>query len=331
MSFTLAQKKAGLNNMNVYAQRAGLGDLVYNASSAIGVGNVYLVIKTTEPTYAALLAAHQGTYADGTSFVYTTIQAALDATVASRNDYVVLTPSADDYDLTVALTMTKKSVHLVAPAGLTGQPGATNAVRVHQTGAFACVTLSGVACEISGIFFKGAADQTIIDISAGAHACNIHDNFLGLATTSGNAAAYGLYAAGESTNLIISNNFINNYSPTASQTIGGGIGLQNSTRALVKNNLITTGGFATTMSAGILARGAQIIIQDNVLVESKSGTPASSTFTIGINAQNDTVLMDNRVSMAVANIANAISGMHTDCIVLNYGSDASSGGVTPLQ
>jgi hypothetical protein len=306
-----------------------VADLADGMGLGMGVGNVYYVCQTTNTDVLTHLMRFQRQYPDGSWLVYNTIAAALTATVASRNDYVIPMPDANDYDLTTALAMTKKCVHLVAPSGITGQPGATNAVRVHQTGAYACVTITGVACEVAGIFFKGAADQTVIDISAAAHACNVHDNFLGLATASGSASAYGIYCAGESTNLILANNYINNYGPTASQTIGGGIGCANSTRALIKGNLITTGGFGTVFTAGILARGAQMTVVDNVLLESKCGTPASSTFTLGINAQNDTVLLNNRVSMAVANIANAISGMHADCAVFNYGTDAA-GGVTAL-
>lgn len=298
-----------------------------SAALGLGVGNVYYVIQTTNNDYTAFVRDRQFTYPDGTSAVHGTIQAALDATVAERNDYVIVMPDSDDYDITAALTMTKKSVHLIGAGGMTGYPGATNSVRVHQnTAATACLTLSEQACEVAGIFWKAMIDSNGIDISAGAHCANVHNNFIALATTVGSATMYGILASGESTNMTITQNFIQNYSPAGtSKTIGGGIVLANGTRALIADNLITTGGFGTTMSVGIGCSGAQIVCIKNWLIESKSGSPASSTFTLGISAANDTVLFENRVSMAVANIANAINGMHADCAVMNYGTDAAGG------
>lgn len=297
-----------------------------NVLGTLGVGNVYFVVQAANAAVYSNMMRLQRRYDDGSAMIHTDIQSALDATVDSRNDYVILTPDPLYYTLTTALTMTKKAVHLVCPAGITGQPGATNAARVYQTGAYACITLSGQGCEIAGIWFKCAADKTGIEISAGAHACNIHDNFFALATTDGSATMYGIHASGESSNMIIANNYITNYSPVGtSKTIGGGIVLDNGTRALIKNNLITTGGFGTTLSVGIGCSGAQIIVIGNWIVESKCGSPASSTLSLGISAQNDTVLIENRVSMAVANIANAIAGMHADCAIMNYGTDASGG------
>lgn len=305
---------------------ASIFDLKDGASAfGLGVGNIYYVVQTSNDSYTSFVANRQFTYADGTSAVQATPQAALDACVSERNDYVVLLPDTTDYDLTTALTMTKRSVHLIGAGGMTGHPGATNSVRVHQNGAYACVTVTGNACEISGIFWKGYADKTIIELSAAAHACNIHHNFVGLTTTAGSATAYGIHGSGESTNLTIADNYVTVYQPTASQTIGGGIVLDNGTRALIANNIVSTGGFGQTLSVGIGCSGAQIICLQNWVIESKCGTPASSTLSIGIQAGNDTVLIENRVSMAVANIANAIAGMHADCAIMNYGTDAAGG------
>ncbi len=316
---------AGKRPFRMIAGVSSLTDLVDGLG--FGVGNVYIVVQAANTAvYLKVWDEYQRSYADGSMAVHTTIQSALDATVANRNDYVVVMPDSSNYTLTTALTMTKKAVHLICPAGITGQPGSTNAARVYQTGAYNCLTLSGQGCEVAGIWFKCAADKGGIDISAGAHACNIHDNFFALATTDGAADMYGIHGTGESSNLIIANNYVTNYSPVGtSKTVGGGIVLANGTRALIKNNLVTTGGFGTTLSIGIGCGGAQVICIGNWIIESKSGNPASSTLSIGISASNDTVLIENRVSMAVANIANAISGMHADCAVMNYGTDASGG------
>jgi hypothetical protein len=310
-------------------QRRGLTTLIDakgGAATVPGAGNIYYVIQSSNDDYTRFVRDMMFSYPDGTVSVYGTIQAALDACVAERNDYVYVMPDSADYDLTATLTMSKKAVHLIGPGAMPGIPGATNAARIHQTGAYAAITISGQACEVAGLFIKCKQDKTGIEISAAAHNANIHNNFVALATTDGAATQYGIHATGESQGLAIYENYVTNYSPEGtSKTIGGGIVLDNGTRAIVDKNIVTTGGFGTTMSVGLGLSGAQIIASNNRLVESKSGSPASSTFTLGISAANDTVLFDNRVSMTFGNIANALSGMHSDCAVMNYGSDAAGG------
>ena len=104
---------------------------------AVGIGNVYYVCKTTDTAvYADMWKRYGGSrkkYEDDSLILHSTIQSALDATVECRNDYVIVMPSDSDYDLTAVLTMSKKSVHLICPAGLGYDVGATNAARIHQT------------------------------------------------------------------------------------------------------------------------------------------------------------------------------------------------------
>jgi len=268
----------------------------------IDAGHVYYVCQTGQSYYDEIYAQMKGTYPDDDSYIlHTTIQSALDATVADRNDYVIVLPDSDDYDITAALTLTKKGVHLIAAGGnSSGGYGATNAVRIHQTtAATAVMTISGQAVEVSGFFLKGVADTTVVEISASAHCCNIHDNFVAIATTAGSASAYGIHGTGESTNLLIHHNEVNIYYPTASQTVGGGILLYNGTRARINDNIICAGGWAQTMTVGISAGlGTMAIIKDNVFMAPAAGTPASSTITTPIVLNASSIAVTNYISIA---------------------------------
>jgi hypothetical protein len=178
------------------------GDMLYQFGGVpvgpLGIGNVYFVIKTNEPYYSAFLNEHQGQYPDGTWRVHsataasshTAIQAALDACVEGRNDYVILQPSDSDYDITAALTLSKKSVHLVCPAGLGLERGATNACRIHQnTAETAIFAVSDASIEIAGFYLKPYADASHITIAATSYGLNIHHNYFPLQWTTTPAEA----------------------------------------------------------------------------------------------------------------------------------------------
>lgn len=143
----------------------------------MGAGNVYFVIKTTETFYDEYYAARQGNYVDGSARVHNTIQSALDVTVANRNDYVIVNPSQADYDITTALTLSKKAVHLICPAGRGYSRGANNAARIHQTGAFPVMEVSDSAIEISGFYMKNYPTKGGIIISNTSYGLNIHHNY----------------------------------------------------------------------------------------------------------------------------------------------------------
>jgi len=156
----------------------------------LGVGNVYFVIKTAEAFYGEFDRERNTTYADGSRSIHTTIQSALDATVECRNDYVIVFPSDSDYDLTAALTMSKKSVHLVCPAGFGYERGATNACRIEQTTAStAIIAVSDSAVEIAGFYLKPYIGQSHITLAATSYGLNIHHNTLVLKWTTSNSAA----------------------------------------------------------------------------------------------------------------------------------------------
>lgn len=155
-----------------------------------GAGNVYYVIKSDETFYDRFVRKHQGTYEDGSEIVHADdgsgdgIQTALDACVANRNDYVIVNPSESDYDLTAALTMSKKAVHLICPAGWGYDRGATNACRIEQTtDDEPLIEVSASAVEISGFYFKNNYITTAgggIILSNTTYGLNIHHNYFAM-------------------------------------------------------------------------------------------------------------------------------------------------------
>ena len=182
-----------------FVLRAGISSVSdLRGGFGLGIGNVYYVIKTNEAYYSQFLADHQGTYSDGSAIVYgataassdTAIQAALDACVEGRNDYVVVMPSDSDYDLTAALTMSKKCVHLICPAGLGYERGATAACRLEQTtAATSIIEVSDSSIEIAGFYLKPYIGCSHITLAATSYSPNIHHNTFVLKWTTTNLGA----------------------------------------------------------------------------------------------------------------------------------------------
>lgn len=153
-----------------------------------GVGEIFYVCKNSSAgdtlNYGWL---HGRVPSDN---LFTTIQAALDATQECRNDYVLVWPSDSDYDLTAALTMSKKGVHLIGVGGFGYERGATNSVRVEQTtAATAIIEVSDANIEIAGFYFKPYIGCNHITLAATSYAPNIHHNTFVLKWTTSNSAA----------------------------------------------------------------------------------------------------------------------------------------------
>lgn len=172
---------------------ARLRDLQDGRSAmGLGIGNIYYVIKESEAFFDQFMADNEGEYGDGSQIVHTdsgdgaSIQSALDATVANRNDYVVVNPSQSDYDVTSTLTLTKKAVHLICPGGLGNKVGATNAARIHMTSDLPLMTLSDSSIEVAGLYFKNFSNNSIMQLESASYALNVHNNnFLWTAASSG--------------------------------------------------------------------------------------------------------------------------------------------------
>ena len=269
-------------------------------------GNVYYVIKSTETFYAAFQKDNDFEYTDRSRSVHTTIQSALDACVANRDDYVIVTPSASDYDITAALTMSKARTHLICPAGLGHRGFPSNAARIHQTGAFSHFTVSADTVEIAGFFFKGASGENIIDMSSTRWHAHIHDNFFGMSATDG-SDNYGINGTGANNHFSIHDNYFTNYLPGAvtgtDNDLGSFIFLNSAsnTRGLIRDNYFVTGA-NTEVTAGIQCQGIDIVIDDNIFLETVgSGGSQDGIFTVGIASGVGSMVLRNHFAMDQAN------------------------------
>ncbi len=274
----------------------------------LGIGNIYYVIKSSEAYASRFIKARQGTYSDGSVRVHEDdgsgdgIQSALDDTVANRNDYVVVQPSQSDYDLTVALTMSKKAVHLICPAGISYGIGANNAGRLHQTGSAPVIEVSDSAIEVSGFYLKNAATEGGIIISNSSYGLHIHNNYwamnlntgtnepmLGplIANTTGDAGAWSTFE----------NNFIQSQAG-ASATIAAIIRFNSqATGVRIIKNHIGIGDTNNTATVGILNNSVKGMTNDNDFFAYQTSTGAG-VFTHCVQIHASGVAYDNRGNVA---------------------------------
>ena len=235
---------------------------IENAYSPMGIGNVYYVIQTTETCYAQFAADHNVQYSDGswsicphTGTVSTVtvngLKAALAKTVANRNDYVVVMSADVTYCIDEVLTMNKKGVHLICPAGFGYEYGATNAARVEQlTAATAIINVTAASVEVAGFYFKNKNASAGITLAGTAYAPNIHHNSFALIWTS-TAQLGGIVGtdAGGGWGAIEHNSFFSQTGGSCT-CAGGVINIQApATRCRVNFNEVTIGDTQTATIA----------------------------------------------------------------------------------
>ncbi len=292
----------------------------------LGVGNVYQVIKTTEAFYGDFERNRNTIYSDGSSAIQTTIQAALDVCVECRNDYVIVYPSDSDYDLTAALTMSKKGVHLVCPAGFGYERGATNACRIEQTTtALAIIAVSDSAVEIAGLYLKPYLGQSHITLAATSYGLNIHHNtFMLKWTTSNSAAIAGTDDAG-AWGSIERNWFVSQAGN--SQTCAAVISIGSSaTAARVCHNEITIGD-GNTATVGILNQAVKGVTSFNIFSQSGgSGVSDGGTITKCISIHGSGAAIGNIGAVSTGNMLTG--GTTLNSYAENYGGYIANVGTT---
>lgn len=298
------------------------------AAMGLGVGNIYHVIKSSETYYDQFIADIQGEYGDGSLIVHSDagdglgIQAALDACVANRNDYVVVQPSQSDYDLTVALDLTKKAVHLICPAGMSYERGANNACRLDQTGNDEVMTVSGAAVEIAGFYLKNKATYGGIILLNDANGLNIHNNYwamrlsgatnepmLGplIANTGGNAGEWSTYHH----NFIQSQAGANATIAAIIRMNGGATGIR------VEYNDIGIGDTNNTATVGIKNSSVKGMTIGNNFFAYQTATGAG-VFTHCINIDVSGIAYENRGNVADSEIV--VGGTAGLSFIRNYNS-----------
>lgn len=276
------------------------------APVTVGGGNTYWVIKSTEAHYAQFLADHPGTYSDGSAKVYTDIQSALDACVDSRNDYVKVMPSTSDYDITAALTLSKKAVHLICPAGFGYTIGANNACRIHQNGAFPIMVVSASAVEIAGFYLKNYATKGAIICADGAYGLSIHNNYFAMNLNGvTNEPMIGPYIADTTGDTLawstIERNFLQSQAG-ANATIAAIIrSNQQATGTRIEFNEIQIGDTNNTATRGIQCLSVKGIVNFNILEAAQTNTGAG-VFTKGIEIDASGSVMGNMGAIPTGNL-----------------------------
>lgn len=212
-----------------------------------------------------------------------TIQAALDACVSGRDDYVIVLPSnGNDYDMNALLTMSKHNVHLISLEAINASPdrvGASRATVLEQTGSYGTVYITGQNCEFAGFYIKPKANYSAVQTGATAHCFNVHHNLTYVVvsttmtlpsfdSTTTKGAIYGTY----------SNNFFTSHSGTCAAVIYVG---DSCTGTMVTKNYLICGDGAT-WTVGIINHAYKGVTQYNT-VAGLDGAGADGTVTTCYN------------------------------------------------
>lgn len=300
----------------------------------LGIGNVYHVMKTSETYFKQFEEDMQGEHTDGSLIVHADagtgdgIQSALDACVANRNDYVIVYPSQSDYDLTVALTLSKKAVHLICPAGMNSYGiGANNAVRLEQTGSVPIMEVSDSAIEIAGFYLKNKATKGGIIISNTSYGLNIHNNYwamnlsgatnepmLGplISNTTGDAGAWSTYER----------NFFQSQAG-ANATIAAIIRFNSqATGVRICNNELAIGDTNNTATVGIQNHSVKGIVRDNIFHQHVTGSGAG-LFTHCVQIHASGTAYNNLGNVADGKLV--VGGTNVFSFIKNFNSSGTGG------
>jgi len=206
------------------------------------------------------------------------IQAALDACVAERNDYVLVLPSNSDYDLETKLTMSKRSVHLIGMDYLSNkqETGSNSATKLHMIADDDMILLTGGNCEIAGFYLKNYNNQSTIVVTGGVADCtHIHHNHFGLyATTTSGVPSIDMSASSSSFQLIERNTFASCVSDLTFSSIIN-IGSSNTWAKVIKNNFMCGDGNTWTLCIYNASYKGQVL--DNDILAANGGGGATST------------------------------------------------------
>ncbi|MFH2142445.1 MAG: hypothetical protein ABIJ97_08495 [Bacteroidota bacterium] len=256
------------------------------------LGKIFFVCHADD-TFTADIMNEFPVDSDGVPRVYVTtsgadtdqlaIQAALDACVASRNDYVIVMPSNNDYDLGAQLTMSKRDVHLIGGDFLFNklEVGSNSATKIDMTAADHAILLTGGNCEIAGFYIKNYVNKFAVQITGNVcdYAHIHHNSFLHKGSSTSGVAAVSSATAGSSFITVEKNQFsgcISNITYASVVDIASSC-----TWATVRgNNFIYGDGNTLTKVINCLSYKGQVI--DNEINFSNGGGGATSTCTNAI-------------------------------------------------
>jgi len=236
------------------------------------------------------------------------IQAALDACVASRNDYVLVAPSDYDYDMATKLTMSKRDVHLIGMDYLFNKQecGSNSATKIHMVADDDAILLTGGNCEIAGFYCKNYNNQSFIMVTGGVADCtHIHHNHFGLyATTTAGVPSIDMSAASSSFQLIEKNTFA---SVVSDLTFSSVVSISSSctwAKVIGNNFMIGDGNIATIVINNLSYKGQT---NDNDILCANGGGGATSTITNAITIGGG-VACGNRMTIAGTTTQDLVGG-----------------------
>ncbi|MDD5065332.1 MAG: hypothetical protein PHQ35_11315 [Phycisphaerae bacterium] len=320
---------------------SSFGNAVFGS---LGIGNVYYVVNTTSTTaYKEMLKRYGGfRYEDGSKILHphtstastvtlNGLKSALAATVEDRNDYVVVMGANSTYYIDAALALNKKNVHIVCPAGMGYDYGATNAARIQQiTASTAIFAMSDASIEIAGLYLKGYADASVITLAATSYAPNIHHNTFPLIWSSspnptiacsGDGGAWG--------NVAYRNWFISqagdNVTCAALITVGS-----SATGAKCSHNEITIGD-GNILTVGIQNSAVKGATDFNIFSESGGAAVSSGgTITKAIAIHATGSAKGNRGAVGTTQMLNGGTSAHSYCDNIG-GVTGDAGQATQLE
>src|SRR4030042_1424168 len=290
------------------------------------LGKVFFVVHG-EDAWAGELLNEFPVDKDGVPRVYVTttsadtdelaIQAALDACVAGRNDYVLVLPSTNDYDLAATLTMSKRGVHLIGLDYLSNKQefGSNSATKIHQTGNYDIITLTGGNREVAGFYFKNYNDQGSVMVTGGVADCtHVHHNHFNMnATTTNGVAQVDMSVSSSSFQLIERNTFATNVSSLTFDSLIN-IGSSNTWAKVMYNNFMIGDGCTVTSVIRNLSYKGQVINNDICAANGGGGETSTITNCITIGGGS---AMGNRMA-GVDTTTTDLNGGGTYSFVLNY-------------
>jgi len=303
----------------------------------LGLGNVYYIYdkngaaapdiekrfgrKKYHNDHSNILHKHDATTSAATTCGFTS---ALAATKAGRNDYVVVLPTEsiyEDYYVHALLTMSKKSVHLVCPAGMGPEVGACHAAIVWQKQDLDLIDVAGMSIEIAGLGFVNYDGQSSIVLTENGRHPSIHHNTLFTWWLSGAQVGVIVGSGGGGGWGSIDHNWIVGWGCAAGITCADGaiyLAAQ-ATGARVHHNEITIGD-GGIMTIGINNGAHKGMTNFNTF--SSSGGVTSTAITNCVNIAAKAGAIGNLC--AVAHNAAVSGGTDEVSFVRNY--SASSGG-----
>ena len=293
-----------------------------------GIGNVYYVANTTSTdAFADMWRRYGGKkYKDGSKILHPHtstsgsvtvdgLTAALACTVEDRNDYVIVMGANNTYYIDAALALNKKNVHIICPAGLGYDIGATNAARIQQLTALTAVfAVSDASVEIAGFYLKNVDKTSHITLAATSYAVNIHHNTLpliwvagaqvGAIVGTGDAGAWGK----------IERNWIVSQAGNALTCAAGIILIQSSATATQVNHNQITIGDKNVATIGIANYAVKGHTDFNIFSESGGGAVADGgTISSCIAIHASGCAIGNRGAVATAQLLSGGTTAHSFC------------------